>query len=281
VAEPTLYLFDGHNLFHAGNFADLRELRDELASFVALKGAKGVLVFDGAGADEAFGPLEVRYAKNADAMLERLAAEHRSTEVVCLVSSDLAVRGTSGQEVQKRSSAIFLGDLEAVVHSEERPEHLGDRLEPATRAALEGMRRGRDSPSEFTTVERDDVAVLYVGAQGPPAEVAPRMWQKLESVVNDLKKRKAYGAFYPRASEYRACVEIVDLAEDGQLGLDSAVLPGGTFLRARLRGEPPELYSRIGPTFDALSGAGEPDLDRPSLEHYRRHDEVDLFLPVR
>jgi predicted RNA-binding protein with PIN domain len=280
VAEPTLYLFDGHNLFHAGNFADLRELRDELASFVALKGATGVLVFDGSGADESFGPLEVRYAKNADAVLERLAAEHRETAVVCLVSSDVAVRGTSGQEVQKRSSATFLGDLESVVHKEERPEHLGDRLEPATRATLEHMRRGRDSPSEFTTVERDDVAVLYVGEQGRPGDVAPRVWERLESAV-DLEGRKAYGAFFPRSSEYRACVEIVDLAEDAELGLESAVLPGGTFLRARLRGAPAELYPRIGPTFDALSGAAEPDLDRPSLEFYRRRDEVDLLLPIR
>jgi hypothetical protein len=82
VAEPTLYLFDGHNLFHAGNYKDLRQLRDELASFVALKGARGVLVFDGSGADESYGPLEVLYAKNADSVLERLAAEHRGKEVV-------------------------------------------------------------------------------------------------------------------------------------------------------------------------------------------------------
>jgi predicted RNA-binding protein with PIN domain len=142
VAEPTLYLFDGHNLFHAGNYKDLRQLRDELASFVALKGARGVLVFDGTGADESYGPLEVRYAKNADSVLERLAAEHRDTEVVCLVSSDVAVRGTSGQEVQKRSSATFLGDMETVVHSEERPGHLSDRLDPETREALERLRRG-------------------------------------------------------------------------------------------------------------------------------------------
>ena len=108
MADPTLYLFDGHNLFHAGNYADLRQLRDEIASFVAVKGARGVLVFDGTGADESYGPLEVRYAANADTLLERLAAEHRATEVVCLVSSDFAVRGTSGQEVQKRSSRAFL-----------------------------------------------------------------------------------------------------------------------------------------------------------------------------
>ena len=143
MADPTLYLFDGHNLFHAGNYDDLRQLRDELASFVALKGARGYLVFDGAGADEAYGPLEVRYAKDADALLERLAAEHRDTEVVCLVSSDAAVRGTSGQEVQKRSSATFLGDMEAVRHVENPPHHLRDTLDPATREALERMRRGR------------------------------------------------------------------------------------------------------------------------------------------
>jgi predicted RNA-binding protein with PIN domain len=142
MADPTLYLFDGHNLFHAGNYKDLRQLRDELASFVALKGARGVLVFDGSGADESYGPLDVRYAKNADTLLERLAAENRATEVVCLVSSDIAVRGTSGQEVQKRSSATFLGDMESVSHSEERPHHLRDTLDAETRARLERMRRG-------------------------------------------------------------------------------------------------------------------------------------------
>ena len=142
MAEPTLYLFDGHNLFHAGGYKDLRQLRDELASFVALKGARGYLVFDGAGADESYGPLEVRYAKNADTLLERLAAENRDTEIVCLVSSDIAVRGTSGQEVQKRSSTTFLSDLEAVSHSEERPHHLRDTLDPETRERLERMRRG-------------------------------------------------------------------------------------------------------------------------------------------
>jgi predicted RNA-binding protein with PIN domain len=142
VADPTLYLFDGYNLLHAGAYEDTRELRDALASFVALKGARGVLVFDGHGADETHGPLEVRYAENADTLLERLAAESRATEEVCLVSSDLAVRGTSGLAVQKRSSATFLGDMEEVVHSEERPQHLGDRLDRETRDALERMRRG-------------------------------------------------------------------------------------------------------------------------------------------
>lgn len=142
MAEPTLYLFDGHNLLHAGTFADQRELTDALASFVALKGARGVLVWDGAGTDAEVGPLSVRYAPHADALLERLAAEHRGSEQVYLVSSDFAVRGTSGQEVQKRTSRSFLDDLEQPRHEERQGSRLADGLDDATRARLERLRRG-------------------------------------------------------------------------------------------------------------------------------------------
>jgi predicted RNA-binding protein with PIN domain len=142
MADPSLYLFDGYNLLHAGSFADQRELTDALASFVAMRGARGVVVWDGAGTDAQIGPLAVRYAPHADAVLERLAAEHRATEEVCLVSSDFAVRGTSGQEVQKRSSLSFIGDLEAPRHSESHGSRLGDSLDDETRARLERLRRG-------------------------------------------------------------------------------------------------------------------------------------------
>ena len=142
MPDPTLYLFDGHNLLHAGGFADERELEDALASFVALHGARGVLVFDGAGSDRELGPLSIRFAPHADALLERLAAEHRDRELVCLVSSDAAVRGTSGQEVRKLGSATFLLDLEPARHDERRPSQLRDRLDAETRERLERLRRG-------------------------------------------------------------------------------------------------------------------------------------------
>ena len=145
MAEPTLYLFDGYNLLHSGPFDDPRELVDRLASFVALHGARGVVVFDGVGEERKHGPLEVRYAEHADALLERLAAEHRSTETVCLVSSDSAIRGTSGQEVQKRSSQGFLGDLEEPKHGETSRYRVGDRVDEETRKRLEELRRGQRS----------------------------------------------------------------------------------------------------------------------------------------
>jgi predicted RNA-binding protein with PIN domain len=145
VAEPTLYLFDGYNLLHGGSFEDPRELVDLLASFVALQGVRGIVVFDGAGPERAHGPLEVRYAPHADTLLERLAAENRDRETVCLVSSDSAVRGTSGLQVQKQSSRNFLADLSSVEHGEVSRYRIGDRVDDETRKRLEKLRRGQGS----------------------------------------------------------------------------------------------------------------------------------------
>jgi predicted RNA-binding protein with PIN domain len=142
MVEATLYLFDGSNLFHAGSFRDREELTDMLASFVAVRGARGVVVFDGVGAEREIGPLAVRYAPHADAVLERLAAEHRGSEAVLLVTSDAAVRGTSGQEVRHRASRSFLDELASVTHSETSSSRLGDRLDEETRERLERLRRG-------------------------------------------------------------------------------------------------------------------------------------------
>ncbi len=142
MAEPTLYLFDGYNLLHAGGFGDAREVSDALASFVALRGARGIVVFDGTGDLVGRGPLEVRYAPHADSVLERLAAEHRRTHRVILVTSDATLAAAAGIEVQKVGSAAFAAELAQRPHVEERPHGLAGRLDPETRARLERLRRG-------------------------------------------------------------------------------------------------------------------------------------------
>jgi hypothetical protein len=124
MSEPTLYLFDGFNLLHAGGFGSLEELRDLLASWVAAQGARGVLVFDGEGASERRGPLEVRW------------------EQVAIVSSDTAVRGTAGIEVRKLASQTFLAELARPSQPPATRGDLRDRLDPDTLAQLERLRRG-------------------------------------------------------------------------------------------------------------------------------------------
>jgi predicted RNA-binding protein with PIN domain len=144
MAEPTLYLFDGSNLFHAGGYPERRVLVDELASFVALKGARGIVVFDGVGEEQEIGPLAVRYAAHADTLLERLAAEHLRSEEVCLVSSDFTLRSAADLRVDKRAADRFLAELPASGHSEDAASRVRDRIDDETRAKLERLRRGED-----------------------------------------------------------------------------------------------------------------------------------------
>ena len=143
----TLYLFDGYNLLHAGDFSGREELIDLLASFVAARGVRGVVVFDGVGEEREIGPLQVRFTAHADDLLERLAAENRASELVCIVSTDHAVRRTAGQEVRKLASRSFLAGLEQATHVEREQRgaggRVGERLDPETREQLERLRRGQ------------------------------------------------------------------------------------------------------------------------------------------
>ena len=127
-------------------------------------------------------------------------------------------------------------------------------------------------------VEREEIAVMFIRTPDDVMAFGPA-FERLEQLVG-LRGRKYYGAFYPREKEYRACVELQEGDDPQALGLERGTLQGGRYLRTRLRGEPPELYGRIGPTFEALIGQTAPDESRPSIEFYRRHDEIDLLLPV-
>lgn len=149
MPEPTLYLFDGYNLLNAGDFRGRDDLVDRLAGFVALAGARGVVVFDGVGGDAVFGALEVRFAEPADPLLERLAAEHREGERVVLVTSDRDLATTAGHGVRRRPSRAFVAELDAAA----RPRHsagerggrsaIEDALDAETRERLERWRRRR------------------------------------------------------------------------------------------------------------------------------------------
>ncbi len=103
----------------------------------------------------------MRWAKDADTLLERLAAEHRRREQVAIVSSDAAVRGTSGVEVRKLSSQSFLAELA-------RPTH-ADRT--AATCATASTRRRSPRSSAFAAAASE-----HSRAEGPasPGEIVRR-----------------------------------------------------------------------------------------------------------
>lgn len=131
--------------------------------------------------------------------------------------------------------------------------------------------------SEFVDVQREEIAVQCVRVPDGLANIR-RAWDELEAIV-PLRGRHFYGAFDPVANDYRACVEVREGDEIFD-SLESGTLPGGRYLRARLQGEPPAVYERIGPTFEELARRAKPDPTRLSLEWYRRNDEIDLLEPT-
>jgi hypothetical protein len=136
--------------------------------------------------------------------------------------------------------------------------------------------------SHVSRVTREPVDVAYVETGDNLADIQAA-WPRLEELVGALRGKHFYGSFDPVAGIYRACVVVGgddELPAEAQQALARGVLPGGDFLRLRLRGEPPEVYELIGPAFDHLTSVGTADHSRPSLEHYRRRNEIDALLPV-
>src|SRR4029453_10668239 len=79
-------------------------------------------------------------------------------------------------------------------------------------------------------------------------------WERLESIV-PLQGRKFFGGV-EGGTAYLACAERNEGDDPDALGLESIVLPGGRYLRERLRGEPPDVYDEIAPTVPDARRAG-------------------------
>jgi hypothetical protein len=105
------------------------------------------------------------------------------------------------------------------------------------------------------------------------------LWPRFETLVG-LPGRKMYALVDESAGTYAACTPVLAGDDPAGLGLETGVLAGGWYLQARLTGEPPALYDRIGPAMTALEARAIVDLGRPLVEYYRRHDQVELWVPV-
>lgn len=129
-------------------------------------------------------------------------------------------------------------------------------------------------------VERAETPVMFCRSADTQEDIT-RTWAEVEEAVGSLRSRKFYGAFHPSTNEYWVCAELRQGDDPRGLGLEEGALPGGRYVRERLEGDPPAVYGLIKPTFDRLlEERADKDDSRPSIEFYRRHDMIDLLLPV-
>ncbi|TCO65480.1 GyrI-like domain-containing protein [Actinocrispum wychmicini] len=132
--------------------------------------------------------------------------------------------------------------------------------------------------SELKRIHREPRPIMF---RRVPDELPAmqRAWAELETLVG-VRGRKFYGVFDENAVRYHVCAEIRPEDPDDRFGLEVGELAGGTYLQLVLKGEPPEVYSGIGPGFDRLRSTVERDTTRHDVEFYRRRDEIELWLPV-
>ena len=99
--------------------------------------------------------------------------------------------------------------------------------------------------SQPTRTLKPDMAVLLERTRDELPAIQ-QLWPRFEHLVG-LRGRRMYAMVDIRAGTYAACTPAREGDDPARLGLDTATLPGGWYLRARITGEPPGLYERIGP----------------------------------
>jgi DNA gyrase inhibitor GyrI len=78
---------------------------------------------------------------------------------------------------------------------------------------------------------------------------------------------------------YRSCVAITDEKEAETLGLPTAMIPGGKYVREKVV----DYRSRvevIAETFEAMAKECNADRSRPEVEFYKSQSEIVLLLPI-
>ncbi|PPF87233.1 AraC family transcriptional regulator [Pseudoclavibacter sp. RFBJ3] len=108
-------------------------------------------------------------------------------------------------------------------------------------------------------------------------------WPAFEGAFDSLQGRRMMGLIFGGDAVYRLATARLDRDVDNALGLDESIIPGGDYLRLRLRGEAPGLYGQIEAAFDVLFTLAHHDHDpeRPHIESYRREGEIDCLVPIR
>ena len=91
-------------------------------------------------------------------------------------------------------------------------------------------------------VDRVPTKVMFIETADDPAAMAPA-WVRLEASLKSLRGRRFLGTF-DLGGRYRVAVAVRNEDDPQALGMETCVVPGGTYLRIRLDGEPGTCQAR-------------------------------------
>ena len=127
-------------------------------------------------------------------------------------------------------------------------------------------------------IERTDAVVLERTTIDDLPHIQ-QVWPLFERLVG-LRGRKFYARADERVHTHTVCTPLREDDNPDRLGLVVGTLPGGWYLRDRIRGGAAQVYRDIAPGIAELKALLPMDAGRPLIEHYRGHDELELWLPI-
>jgi hypothetical protein len=128
-------------------------------------------------------------------------------------------------------------------------------------------------------IQRQDVSVMEHSTADELARIQ-QAWPWFEQLVG-LRGRKMFARVDESAGTYTVCTPVTNDDHPERLGLSLGTLAGGYYLRGRLTGAPDEIYRRISDGMSELKAVAAADDTRPLVEFYRRHDQIELWVPIR
>jgi hypothetical protein len=128
-------------------------------------------------------------------------------------------------------------------------------------------------------IERLDVVVMEQSTVDDLPHIQS-LWPAFEELVG-RRGRKMFGRADLLLNTYTACTPVRADDDANVLGLQLGTLRGGSYLRGRMKGEPSTIYAAISDGMNELQAIEPVATTRPLIEFYRRHDEVELWLPIQ
>lgn len=122
---------------------------------------------------------------------------------------------------------------------------------------------------------------LYLEVANDPLS-QQKAWPEFEARFPSLIGRKMYGLDYEEKKVYRVCSLVLE-SDQEDFGLNRFEFEGGSYMRLRLKFDPPEIYEKIGPAYGLLISQFEEAIDwsLPFIEHYKAHNILDIMVPVK
>ncbi|OIN95045.1 hypothetical protein COS81_01615 [candidate division WWE3 bacterium CG06_land_8_20_14_3_00_42_16] len=128
----------------------------------------------------------------------------------------------------------------------------------------------------YAEIIQPDLNVAFIVSRNG-LQTTAEAFNQLEAKLDSLTGRKFYGTYLN--GEYRACLLTQDQDESTRLELPSWTIPGGKYLKAKIKNWSRKIPS-IKTTFEDMEKFASHDKSRPYIEFYRSFAELILFLPI-